>query len=227
MTKLEELNKLNNFKIYSVKDSEFIHYGRVIDFPSKELLIEKLSAFKIQSSGCMYEASRKELELENTIAEIAPYFGCMDIQIGYCNGSNSVLGAMEWHDCNEVNVALTDCILFLGLITDFDINNHFDTSKAKAFYLKKGQAILVNARTLHYAPAKVIDEGFSIIVALEKGTNLELSSKDKFAIAKTNDIFTQFLANKNKYLITHKELKDLINNGIKPYVVGENLKVKY
>ncbi|MBK5200276.1 MAG: DUF4867 family protein [Spirochaetaceae bacterium] len=227
MDKFKELSKLNNFKIYGVEDSEFIPYGRIIDFPSKSLLIEKLSTFKISSTGCTYEASRAELEIAKAIDEISPYFGCMDIQIGYCSGANSELGAMEWHDCNEVNVAIKDCILFLGSINDFDKNNHFDTSKAKAFYFKQGQAVVVNARTLHYAPAKVSDEGFSIIVALEKGTNLDLSANDKLAIEKTYDEFTHFLANKNKYLITHKELKDLVDNGIKPYVVGENLKVKY
>lgn len=227
MDKLNNLNKLNDFKIYSVEDKEFLEFGRVIHFNSKSRLIEKLSAFPIGDSGCVYEAGRDEFEDDDIKKELSPYFGCMDLQIGYCSGANSELGAMEWHDCNEVNVAIKDCILFLGSINDFDEQNRFDTAKAKAFYFKEGQAIVVNARTLHYAPAKVSDEGFSIIVALEKGTNLDLEESDKVAISNSNDEIVHFLTNKNKYLITHKDLDALVQDGVSANVIGKNLVVKY
>ena len=43
-------------------------------------------------------------------------FGEMEIQIGYCNGHNSMLNALEYHKSSEINVAATDAVLLLGSI---------------------------------------------------------------------------------------------------------------
>ena len=45
---------------------------------------------------------------------VSKSFGEMEIQIGYCNGHNSMLNALEYHKSSEVNVAATDAVLLLG-----------------------------------------------------------------------------------------------------------------
>ena len=46
------------------------------------------------------------------LAEIT--YGELPIQIGYCNGHNCMLNALEYHRSSEVNVAATDAVLMLG-----------------------------------------------------------------------------------------------------------------
>lgn len=222
---LIKIQKNNSIHIYSVLDNEFKKYGRVINFKSRKFLAEALRETKVPEKENIYVASKKDFETQEAMNDLYPYFGAMNIQIGYCNGNNSLLGAMEWHDCNEVNIGGTDAILFLGRIEELDDKGQFDTSKVKAFFLPKDVAVLVNAGTLHYAPCKVTEEGFKIIVALEKGTNLPLSEKAFVSITKTEDIFCKMLNMQNKYLICHKENEELIQTGVKPLVLGENFKI--
>ena len=42
------------------------------------------------------------------------FYGELPIQIGYCNGHNELLNAVEYHRSSEINLAATDAVLILG-----------------------------------------------------------------------------------------------------------------
>lgn len=96
-------------------------------------------------------------------------YGEMPVQIGYCNGHNSKLNALEYHRDSEINVAATDMILMLGLLTDVEKDHTYDTSKVKAFLVPAGTAVEVYATTLHYAPCGVDGKGFQGSSSTSKG----------------------------------------------------------
>ena len=60
-------------------------------------------------------------------------FGGIPIQIGYCNGHNKKLNAVEYHRCSEINVAVTDLVLLIGSQQDITDDFHYDTSRIEAF----------------------------------------------------------------------------------------------
>ena len=187
-------------QILSVTDNEFRKYGRIVDNIDFTALVEELKRTPIPA-GVVYEPAVKELEalpVRLDISEVA--YGEMPVQIGYCNGHNSKLNALEYHRDSEINVAATDMILMLGLLTDVEKDHTYDTSKVKAFLVPAGTAVEVYATTLHYAPCTAEGEnGFRCVVVLPKGTNTEL---DFAAGAEGED---RLLAAKNKWLIAHEE----------------------
>ena len=54
------------------------------------------------------------------------------IQIGYCNGSNVKLNALEYHRSSEIDIAVTDLILLLGCQQDIK-EDTYDTALVEAF----------------------------------------------------------------------------------------------
>ena len=101
----------------------------------------------------------------------------MPIQVGYCNGSNYLLNAVEYHRDSEVNVALTDLILILGKEQDIEADGTYQTEKMEAFLVPAGTVVEVYATTLHYAPCSVGDGRFRVTVVLPKGTQLSLTDR--------------------------------------------------
>ena len=57
----------------------------------------------------------------------------MPIQIGYCNGHNKKLNAVEYHRDSEVDIAVDDLILILGKQQDIEEDHTYDTSRMEAF----------------------------------------------------------------------------------------------
>ena len=164
-------------QILSVTDNEFRKYGRIVDNIDFTALVEELKRTPIPA-GVVYEPAVKELEALPVRLDIsAVAYGEMPVQIGYCNGHNSKLNALEYHRDSEINVAATDMILMLGLLTDVEKDHTYDTSKVKAFLVPAGTAVEVYATTLHYAPCGVDGKGFQVAVVLPKGTNYPLTSK--------------------------------------------------
>jgi hypothetical protein len=144
------------------------------------------------------------LDVAKEIANVT--YGEMPIQIGYCNGHNCMLNALEYHRDSEINVAATDAVLMLGLMKDVEDDFTYDTSKVKAFLVPAGTAVEVFATTLHYAPCGVDGKGFRVSIVLPKGTNYPL----KTAHAKVNADGTApsedaLITAVNKWLIGHKE----------------------
>lgn len=201
-------------KLYSIRDKEFKIYGTPIDIDSDEI-IEIAKKIEMPEEGTIYNASREEFErLEIMKILQNEYYGEMPVQIGYCWGHSDSLNALEWHKSSEINIAVTDMILFLGHISEIE-NNRYNSENVKAFLLKKGEAVEIYSTTLHFCPCATSKEGFGLIVVLPKGTNtdLEIVHKDKM------------LFRKNKWIIAHEENTALINRGVVPGIYGINFKV--
>mgnify|MGYP002558750783 CR=1 FL=1 len=186
-------------KIKKVTDPEFSRYGRVIDGYDFSKLIKAMEHTPLPED-VIYEPSIEELETTDVAIDLKMrVYGELPIQIGYCNGHNSKLNALEYHRSSEVNVAVTDIILLLGAEQDIEPDFTYDTSKVEAFLVPAGTAIEVYATTLHYAPCHVNESGFQCVVVLPKGTNTELT----FETASEGE--DKLLTAKNKWLIGHAE----------------------
>ena len=159
-------------KIYSVKDPEFVAYGRVVDNIDFSNLVEALRKTPVPED-VVYEPSVKELETTDAFEKLGRVvYGEMPIQIGYCNGHNHKLNALEYHRDSEINVAATDAILLVGLRAEVEKDFTYDTGKVKAFLVPAGTAVEVFATTLHYAPCGVDGAGFQVAIVLPKGNQL-------------------------------------------------------
>ena len=58
-------------------------------------------------------------------------YGGLEIQIGYCNGNNKKLNAVEYHRSSELDIAVDDLILLLGCCTSERYEYRIDRSVEK------------------------------------------------------------------------------------------------
>ena len=208
-------------KIYSVNDPEFREYGRVINNVDFTELVEAMKKTPLPE-GVVYEPSVAELEALPVYAALSTTtYGEMPIQIGYCNGHNSKLNALEYHRDSEINVAATDAILMLGLMKDVQPDFTYDTANVKAFLVPAGTAVEVFATTLHYAPCGVDGNGFQVTIVLPKGTNYPLKNARPRAVGTTTDNEDCLITATNKWLIGHAE--GGLDEGSFLGLVGKNL----
>lgn len=206
--------------IKKVTDSDFKKYGQVLKNYDCSEIIEKMKSSTPLPSDVIYEPSIKELEELKIAEELRKReFGELPIQIGYCNGNNYILNAVEYHRTSEINIAVTDLILLIGCQQDIEDDFSYDTSKIEAFFVPAGTIIEVYATTLHYAPCNANEDGFKCVVVLPRDTNLSLEEK----IEKTGEDALLFA--KNKWLIGHKDT-DLGEHGAFIGLVGENISIK-
>lgn len=187
-------------KIYSIYDDAFIPYGRVLkqyDFGS---LIKRLNTTEKPEVGTVYKASCELLESTDVKKELQNRaFGGMPIQIGYCNGTNTVMNCVEYHKNSEINVFSEGAILALGKVQDI-INNRYSMDNIELFYVPAGVGVEMYGTTLHYAPINAEGkDGFRGIVVLPKGTNTE---KPEIEIKNAED---EILLARNKWLITFED----------------------
>ncbi len=203
-------------QIYSVTDERFSKYGKII----KNIDFTEIVA-KMEETPCpedvVYEPSIAALEalpVYEQLKEIT--YGELPIQIGYCNGHNHYLNAVEYHRSSEIDIAATDLILLLGWQPDITEDFTYDTSKIEAFRVEKGTAVELYATTLHYAPCSVGEEGFRCVIVLPKDTNLPLDKEHK---GWEDGLITA----KNKWLIGHPE--GGLPEGSHIGLIGENIRV--
>ena len=204
-------------EIKKVTDPEFRKYGKVVENIDFSGLIRALQEKTPLPENVVYEPSVETLEAEpvfETVQEKA--YGEMPVQIGYCNGHNHKLNALEYHRSSEINVAATDAILLVGHQQDITPEFTYDTSLVEAFLLPNGTAVEVYATTLHYAPCSVGDQGFQVGIILPRGTNYPL----KAAHEGWED---SLLAAANKWLIGHPE--GGLPEGSHLGLIGENITV--
>ncbi|MBU3216124.1 DUF4867 family protein [Clostridium estertheticum] len=205
--------------IKKITDSEFKKYGHVLENYDCSKLIEKMKTTPLPND-VVYEPSIKELEdLEIAQDLKIREFGELPIQVGYCNGNNYLLNAVEYHRSSEINVAVTDFILLLGCIQDIEKDYSYDTSNIEAFLVPAGTIIEVYATTLHYAPCNANENGFKCVVVLPRDTNLPLKNK----INKSGEDVLLFA--RNKWLIGHKDT-DLGTQGAFIGLKGKNISIK-
>lgn len=186
-------------EIKSIFDKVFHCYGRILkDFDTSDIINRMENT--VIPKDVQYEASVQMLEKGSIKAEIQQrVFGELPIQIGYCNGHNSLLNAVEYHRSSEVNIAITDMILLVGKQQDIHSDYVYDTNKIEAFYVSKGSVVELYATTLHYAPCQCDESGFKCVVILPKGTNEELTNEH------SNIEEDALLFACNKWLIAHIE----------------------
>jgi len=205
--------------IKKVTDSEFKKYGQVLKNYDCGELIQKMQTTPLPNN-VIYEPSIKELEDLKIGEELrVREFGELPIQIGYCNGNNYLLNAVEYHRSSELNVAVTDFVLLLGCQQDIEEDYSYDTSKIEAFLVPAGTIIEVYATTLHYAPCNANETGFRCVVVLPKNTNLSLENK----IEKSGEDALLFA--RNKWLIGHEDT-DLGEQGAFIGLKGQNISIK-
>lgn len=185
-------------QIYEVTDPKFRKYGRVVTNVDFTELVEKMQETPLPD-GVVYEPSIPELEALPVMKELqSKTYGELPIQIGYCNGHNVLLNAVEYHRSSEINVAATDAVLMLGCEQDITEDFTYDTSLMEAFRVPKGTAVEVYGTTLHYAPCDLNNNGFKVTIVLPKGTNYPLSDKHEPGEDK-------LITATNKWLIGHAE----------------------
>lgn len=205
-------------KIYNVTDPEFTKYGKIIDnVDFSEIIATLENDIELPAEGVEYVPGCEALEKLPAYQEISTKtYGEMPIQIGYCNGHNEMLNALEYHRDSEINICATDAIFMLGSQQDITKDNTYDTSLVEAFFAPKGTAVEFYATTLHYAPCGVKGAGFKVGVVLPKGTNLPLDCKH----AEGEDAL---ITAKNKWLIGHAE--GGLDAGAHIGLIGKNLNV--
>lgn len=211
-------------KILKVTDAAFKKYGRIVEHVDFSALTEAMKNTPVPA-GVVYEPSVAELEALPVREQLsAVVYGEMPVQIGYCNGHNQLLNALEYHRDSEINVAATDAVLMLGCLQDVEADFTYDTAKVEAFLVPAGTAVEIYATTLHYAPCDPEDKGFQVAVILPKGTNYPLSADHARVKAGAAESEDALLAAVNKWLIGHAEggLDDTAFLGLK----GKNLSLK-
>jgi len=169
-------------KIKNVTDPEFRRYGRIVDGYDFTEMIKVMEQTPLPEEVIYVPSDNKLEKTEPAIDLKMRIFGELPIQIGYCNGHNSKLNALEYHRSSEVNVAVT-----------------YETSKVEAFLVPAGTGIEIYGTTLHYAPCGVDGNGFKAIVVLPQGTNTDLMT------CHTKSYDDKLLTAKNKWLIAHEE----------------------
>ena len=186
-------------KIQKVTDASFGKYGKVLTEYELDGILKEMEHTPLPKDG-IYVPSVEELEAL-PVAEVFKNraYGGLPIQIGYCNGDNHKLNAVEYHRSSEINIAVTDMILLIGMQQDIEADYTYDTSKIEAFLVPAGTAIEVYATTLHYAPCTAAEGGFRCVVILPAGTNTELT----FPAGKSGE--DRLITAKNKWLIAHAE----------------------
>lgn len=203
--------------VKKVTDPAFKAYGRVITGYDFSGLLKAMEQTPLPED-VIYIPSLPEMEALPAAKELENgIYGQMPIQIGYCNGHNKKLNAVEYHRDSEVDIAVDDLILILGKQQDIEEDHTYDTSRMEAFLVPAGTAVEVYATTLHYAPCHVKDEGFRCVIVLPRDTNLDMEPVE------VKDPEDRLLFARNKWLIGHAQggLPEGAFIGLK----GENLSV--
>lgn len=207
-------------KIYSVYDSEFKHYGQIVEgLEAATAQILEVLKQKPLPDGVEYVAEDPDLQALPAMNEVQDrLFGGMPVQLGWCNGHNTKLNCLEYHRDSEFNVGVEDFILLLAR-QDEIADGALDTSKVKAFWVPAGVMVECFATTLHYAPCHADpNKGFKVLVALPQGTNTD---KPRFAPKSWED---RLLFARNKWLLAHPESGEA-SNGAYMGITGENIDI--
>ena len=207
-------------KIYQVTDPEFREYGRIIKGIDFSELLEGMEKTPCPDD-VVYVASDPELEKIPVCEDLRRVtYGELPVQVGYCNGHNNKLNALEYHRSSEVDIAATDLILMVGRQQDIDQQDFtYDTGKVECFLVPAGTAVELYATTLHFAPCSVSGKEFRMGVALPRGTNEPLDVVPE----KTGE--NQLLLQRNKWLLAHKD-SGLDKDGAWIGLVGENIEIR-
>ncbi|MDD7403257.1 MAG: DUF4867 family protein [Butyribacter sp.] len=207
-------------KIQSVFDEAFAMYGKVVEgYDFTDLLATLEANSEKPADSVIYVPSVDVLEATSVYTELRDNcYGGMPIQIGYCNGTNTLLNCFEYHRDSEIDIAADDVILLVARQQDIK-NGQIDSSKTEAFLCPKGTGVELYATTLHYAPCSAKKgDGFRVIIVLPKGTNEEMPN-----ITPKNEE-DKYLWALNKWLVAHKDTSEA-KDGAHVGITGENIDI--
>ena len=129
-------------KILNVTNTEFKAYGKVLEGYDTAELLKAMEHAPLPLDEVIYEPSIEELEALKIADELKNRaYGGLPIEIGYCNGNNKKLNAVEYHRSSEIDIAVDDLILLLGKQQDITEDYTYDTAKIEAFYVPAGTAV--------------------------------------------------------------------------------------
>ncbi len=213
---LEKIRSLNpKLKIMPVSDDKFKCYGRIIEGDLSEAIRYVEQTVTPPLSGNNYIPDVQELDELPSIANLAQQvYGYLEFQAGTVAGQNAVLNGIEYHQCSETIVAVTDYLLIVGKRYDM-VGDNYDLELAEIFYVPQGKIVECYATTLHYTPCKVDDSGFMTICLLLKGTGSPLVNGPE-----------GILKRKNKWFIAHPDNKEKVAGGDYPGLKGEMIEIK-
>lgn len=200
----------------TARSSEFKKYGEIIEGNFEDVVEYLHSNSPMPEQNNLYV--RDDLKMHNLISFLEiknKVYKNKETEIGYCNGYNSKLNCLEYHNGIEVDIAATDLVLLLALQEDVH-DGVIDSKDVKAFYIKKGEAVILYSGVFHFSPCKLSDSGFKCAIILPDGTNkdLEKPSEDKK------------YWKENKWLYAHKDTNQA-KLGAYIGIIGENIEVKY
>lgn len=102
-------------KIQKITDASFKAYGKVLTGYDFAELLEEMKRTDRPSDDVIYVPSDVKLEAVPVAEELKKRgYGGLPIQIGYCNGHNKKLNAVEYHRSSEIDIAAEDVVLLLG-----------------------------------------------------------------------------------------------------------------
>ncbi len=205
-------------EIKKITDPAFRRYGRIVQGIDFSDLVEAIKRETPLPEGVAYEPSIAALEATKAAKELQRQtYGELPIEVGYCNGHNYKLNAIEYHRSSEINVAATDAVLIVGLQQDITDDFTYDTGRMEAFLVPAGTAVELYATTLHYAPCSADEGGFKVGIVLPAGTNYPLQERHE-------GWEDALLAAQNKWLIGHAE--GGLDAGAHIGLVGKNLDIR-
>ncbi len=186
--------------VQKVTDAAFRTYGKVLQGYDFGDLLKEMEHTPLPADDVIYVPSVEEMESLPVAEELkARAYGELPIEIGYCNGNNHFLNAVEYHRSSEIDIAVNDLILLLGKQQDISEDFTYETSRIEAFLVPAGTGVELYATTLHYAPCTAEGEGFRCVVVLPKDTNTDL----EFQHGDGGE--DRLITAKNKWLIAHEE----------------------
>ena len=207
-------------KLQKVTDPAFKKYGRVLKGFDFSELLDKMKETPCPADGTVYVASDAKLEALSVKKELQRAgYGELDIQIGYCNGNNYLLNALEYHRSSEMDIAQSDCILLLAPQQEVTADFSLDTAKVEAFFCPAGTGVELYATTMHFAPCNADDKGFRVVIVLPRDTNAPLEDTHG------GDLEDKLITAKNKWLIAHPEA-DVNPASAHRGLKGENIDVR-
>ena len=100
-------------EIKKVTDPAFKAYGKVIEGYDCQELLRAMEKTPLPED-VIYVASVEELEALSVAKDMERnLYGQMPIQVGYCNGHNKNLNALEYHRNSDINVSLNELVNIL------------------------------------------------------------------------------------------------------------------
>lgn len=225
---IESLRNANpRLSVFGPGDAGFSPYGAPLAMRGIGDLLE--AAGELVPSGLLenrYQASELGLESLAAARELEAAFGFAPIQVGWCSGPNSRLNGLEWHKSPELIVALSDLALLLGLRRDIREWRSYDASLLECLFLAPGEAVQLEPGVLHLSPCKLADSGFRNLCVLPRLTNSPLDEPEREA-ARAAGGEAGLLFMRNKWMLAHPERRVLVERGVYPGILGENIEVLY